>query len=53
MIRFLLTAGLVGGLLQHVFGQEAPRRKARPAARARTRKPPRRASQRTRQASAK
>ena len=52
MIRFLVTAALVGGLLQHVFGQEAPRRKARAASRGRTRKPSRRASPRTRQASA-
>lgn len=27
MIRLVLTAALVGGLLQHVFGQEPARRK--------------------------
>jgi hypothetical protein len=52
MIRFLVTAALLGGLLQHVFGEEAPRRKARPAARGRARKPARRTSRRARQATA-
>jgi len=51
MIRFLVTAALVGGLLQQVFGQETRRRKAAPS-RPRARKPARRGSRRARQATA-
>jgi hypothetical protein len=51
MIRFLVTAALVGGLLQQVFGQDTRRRKAAPS-RARTKKPARRPSRRARQATA-
>ena len=53
MIRFLVTAALVGGLLQQVFGQETRRRKAAPKAapsRPRAGKPARRASRRSRPA---
>ena len=51
MIRFLVTAALVGGLLQQVFGQDTRRRKA-PPSRPHAKKPARRASRRARQATA-
>jgi len=45
MIRFILTVALVGGLLNHVFGQNSRPRK--PAVKsARKRKPARRSAQR-------
>ena len=53
MIRFLVTAAVLGGLLQHVFGQDTRRRKAAPKAapsRPRARKPARRAGRRSRPA---
>jgi hypothetical protein len=49
MIRFLVTAALVGGMLQHVFGQDTRPRKAAPS-QPRARKPARRASRRARPA---
>jgi hypothetical protein len=45
MIRLILTAALIGGLLQHVFGQGLRPRK-RALTRARTRKPARRQARR-------